>query len=110
MSPETASAWELIEADASRRDAPRLAPRVAEVMAWASMVDPGPHPSNVQHDRAVDAVGEAADGDVELVHRAWLAALRALRDGNVTRSCVALLRAAAEELLETAPPLGATQG
>ena len=100
MTPEGAAEWDLTEADVARRDATRLAaPRVAEVLAWASMVDPGPDPSPAQHARAVTAVGEAADGDGELLHRAWLAGLRSLRDGNVTRSCVSLLRAAAEELL-----------
>ena len=109
MSPETASAWGLTEVDVARQGAPRVVPpRVAEVLAWASMVDPGLDPSPVQFARAVTAVGEAADGDGDLVHRAWLTGLRSLRDGSVTRSCVALVRAAAEELLDTAAPLVAT--
>jgi hypothetical protein len=44
------------------------------------------------------ALAEAADGDGDLLHRAWLAALRSLRDGSTTRSSVNLLRSAADSV------------
>lgn len=83
-----------------------VSPRVSELVAWASMVDPGRAPTAPRHDQALDALAEAADGDGDLVHRAWLLALRALRDGSVTRSSVSLLRATAEKLLSTAHRAG----
>jgi hypothetical protein len=108
MSAEAASAWGPTDADLASR-APHAVPaRVAELVAWAAMVDPGPDPSPAQHDRAVGALGEAADGEGELVHRAWLVALRLLRDGGTTRSCVALLRSASERLREAGAPPPAT--
>jgi hypothetical protein len=101
MSPDVASSWGLSDTHATVRRTPGVVgPRVAEVVAWAALVDPGPDPSDQQHDRAVAALGEAADWDGELVHRAWLRALRALGEGHITRSSVSLLRAAADQLLD----------
>ena len=90
--------------DAMRRNA--VSGRVSELLGWAAMIDPGLRPSAARRDQAMDALAEAADGDGDMLHRAWLAALRALRDGSATRSSVNLLRATADRVRSTGSPVG----
>jgi hypothetical protein len=91
---------EAISHEAQDRAAPRssTSARVAELLGWASMIDPGLSPSPARREQAMGALAEAADGDGDLLHRAWLAALRSLRDGSTTRSSVNLLRSAADSV------------
>jgi hypothetical protein len=69
-------------------------PQVEQLLRWASFLDAGGGASATGRVRAAQALGEAADGDAELMHQAWLLGLRRLRGGDATRSSVELMRRA----------------
>ena len=70
-----------------------------EIVRWAlflSTASESEKERGVCEDDAVRALTDVADRDEALLHRAWLVALRRLRDGDTTRRAVHLTQAALE--------------
>jgi hypothetical protein len=81
---------------------PRGGGQVDELVRWAVFLDPVGSASQRDRERSAHALRDAADGDAECVHLAWLLAIRRLARGEATRGAVDLLRATVE-LVEREP-------
>jgi len=64
-----------------------------ELLRWAAWLDDGSQ-SGISRERSVDALLEAADGELGVLTAAWRCGLRAQREGAVTRNAVEVLRLA----------------
>ena len=65
-----------------------------DLVGWARYLDRGTFASSAERDAAVHALADAADYDLDRLHRAWLLGLRRLGDGELTRTAADLLRSA----------------
>jgi hypothetical protein len=77
-----------------------------ELLRWAVWLDRGDHVGSGR-DRSLDALVEAAEGNLVLLTTAWRRGLRARREGTARRTTVELLRAAVDRADSAAvdPPL-----